>query len=215
MFDKIRTLFYEGDPLGTKENIDFIKQELSSEEKFLESVIKLEKYYKKYKNLLIGLLVFVILAGVGYMGYEWKKQADLEASNLAFEKLLANPADKEALKVLQQKNPRLYQLFLYRQALQTKDKKILENLAKSEDPILSDLAKYHLAVLNKDERALQNYSMQKEALLKEMAILDDGYLLMKSEKIDDARRRLSNIAKESSAYPYALLLKHYGAKVKK
>ena len=205
----------EGEGLGTKENIEYIKQELSNEEKFLESVIKLEKFYKKYKKPLIAILAVLMFIVVGYMGYSWKKELDLQASNQAFEKLLANPEDKEALQTLKSTNPKLYRLYLYHRAMQTKDTKIFERLAASEDPILSDLAKYHLAVLKKDQKALQQYGMQKDTLLKEMALLDEGYLSMKRGQIAQARGELSNVPKESPAYPYALLLKHYGVKAAK
>ncbi len=213
----IRLVHYidEGEGLGTKENIEYIKQELSNEEKLLESVIKLEKFYKKYKKALIGAFLALVIFAVGYMGYAWKKERDLQASNQAFEKLLANPTDKDALETLRSVNPKLYRLYLYRQAMQTKDVKLFEQIAASDDPVLSDLAKYHLAVLQKDQKSLEKYTMQKEALLKEMALLDDGYLLMKSGQISQARNDLANVPKESPAYPYALLLKHYGVKVGK
>ena len=201
--------------MGTKENIEYIKQELSNEEKLLESVIKLEKFYKKYKKALIGAFLALAIFAVGYMGYAWKKEQDLQASNQAFEKLLANPEDKEALQTLKSANPKLYALYLYHKAMQTKDVKLFQQLAASDDPVLSDLAKYHLAVLQKDQKSLEKYTMQKDALLKEMAMLDDGYLLMKDGQIAQAKRNLANVPKESPAYPYALLLKHYGVKVSK
>ncbi len=203
----------EGEGLGTKENIEYIKQELSNEEKFLESVIKLEKFYKKYKKALLSALIACALFVVGYMGYEWKKDRDLRVSNQLFQKLLVNPNDKEALENLRSLNPKLYDLYLYQKAMRTKDARLFEKLASAQDPILSDLAKYHLAVLQQDTKALERYGMQEGALLREMALLDDGYLWMKGKKITRAKEELSGVPKESSAYPYSLLLKHFGTKV--
>ncbi len=201
--------------MGTKENIEYIKQELSNEEKFLESVIKLEKFYKKYKKALLSALVAFVLFVVGYMGYAWKKDRDVRVSNQLFQKLLANPKDKEALERLRSLNPRLYDLYLYQRAMRTKDARLFEKLASAQDPILSDLAKYHLAVLQQDKKALERYGMQEGALLREMALLDEGYLLMKDKKIARAKEELSSVPKESPAYPYSLLLKHFGTKVSK
>ncbi len=35
--------------MSLKENMDFVKEELNSEEKFLEGFVKLERFFKKYK----------------------------------------------------------------------------------------------------------------------------------------------------------------------
>ena len=201
--------------MGTKENIEYIKQELSNEEKLLESVIKLEKWYKKYKKPLVGAVIMIVLIGVGYMGYEWKKQHNLHISNQAFNKLLLNPQDKKALETLQSTNPELYDLYLYHQAMQTRNKQLLKKLTSSKNPIIADLAIYHLAVVDKNNKKLKAYMMRNDALLKEMAGLDDGYLLFSSDRILQGKEDLSQISKESPAYPYALLLKHYGVKVAK
>ena len=201
--------------MGTKENIEYIKQELSNEEKLLESVIKLEKWYKKYKKPLIGAVVVSVLIGIGYIGYEWKKQHELYVSNQAFNKLLLNPKDKKALETLQSTNPKLYELYLYHQAMQTKNKELLEKLTSSKNPVIADLATYHLAVLDKNSKKLKEYMIRNDALLKEMAGLDNGYLSFSSDRILQGREDLSRISKESPAYPYALLLKHYGVKVAK
>lgn len=36
--------------MSLKENVDFVKNELNSEEKFLESFVKIERFYKKIKH---------------------------------------------------------------------------------------------------------------------------------------------------------------------
>ncbi len=189
-----------------------IKEELSNEEKFLESVIKLEKFYKKYKKPIIALGIAIVVGGIGYWGYSWKRDYDLRIANEAYDQLLSNPDKKDALETLKEKNPKLYHLYLYQRAIANKDIKTLDELAKSEDPILSDLATYHIDVIKKDADGLQHYTLNSAALLRGYAILDRAFLLMKNGKIAQARKELGAIKKESPAYPYAMLLRHYGAK---
>lgn len=198
--------------MGAKENIEYIKDELSNEEKLLESVIKVEKFYKKHRAKIISLLVLLILGGGGYGIYSLKIAHDLKISNEAYQKLLKNPQDKEALQTLKEKNEKLYNLYLYQQAIKNKNIKVLEKVAKSNDPILSDLAKYHIAVMKKDYKLLDQYAVNSNAILQEFAILDESYLLFRKKDIQKARKKLNKI-ENSPAAPYALLLGHYGTKV--
>ena len=200
--------------MGAKENLEYIKEELSNEEKFLESMIKAENFYKKYKKAIKIGVVALVLAVAAYLGYEWKVNADLRASNEAFERLMQNPQDKEALETLKAKNEKLYMLYLYKQALSKKDVKALEEIARSGLPVLSDLAEYHAAAIKKEEPKLYSYGLKKSAIMKEMALLDDGYLNMKERKIEVAKERMEGIPQESAAYPFAKLLAHYGLKVR-
>ena len=200
--------------MGTKENLEYIKEELSNDEKLLESVIKAEKFYKKYQKHIKVAAIALIIAALGYIGYEWKVEADLRASNEAYMRLLSNPEDKEALQILRSKNEKLYILYLYKEALAKEDVDTLQKIAKSDLPVLSDLARYHVAAIRVDEPELYSYGVKKDAILKEMALLDDGYLNMKQNRIKIARERMAAIGEHSPAYPFAKLLAHYGVKVK-
>jgi len=196
--------------LGTKENIEYIKKELSSEEKFLESIIKAEKFYKKYKKPLIGLAAAAVILAIGYVGWQMKVEHDLEVSNKAYLRLLQNPQDKEALEVLKSKNPKLYQLYLYKTALEKKDTRALEELAKSGDYILRDLSIYHIGIIKEDEKTLSGYMIDKDAILKDYAALDGAYLDYMKEDITSGHKKLAQVDKNSPAYPFKLLLRHYG-----
>ncbi len=198
--------------MGTKENIEYIKEELSSEEKFLESVIKAEKFFKKYKKPLLAIGAVLVLFIVGYSGYELKKEHDQKVANEALAKLLANPEDHKALETLRQKSPKLFTLYSYKVAVEKKDKKALEALASSSDPIVSDLARYHLALLKKSDHDLGIYAGDKEAILRDLALLDEAYLLYGKKQSTKAHEELSKIDTKSPAAPFALLLGHYGVK---
>ena len=202
----------KGNDLGTKENIEYIKEELSNEEKFLESVIKAEKFFKRYKKPLLALGVVLVLAIVGYSGYEFKKEHDVKEANEALTRLLVNPLDKQAFETLRQKSPKLFRLYRYKVAVENKDLKTLAALASSNDPILSDLARYHLALLKRNDHDLGTYAGEKEAILRDLALLDEAYLLYGKEETSKAHKELSKIDTKSPAAPYALLLGHYGVK---
>lgn len=197
--------------LGTKENIEYIKEELTSDEKLLGELIRAERFFKKYKKPLMSAMAVVVVAIIGYGVYEWKRSQDLAAANKAYMQLLTTPS-KEVEKLLAAKNPKLYELYLYQQAVHKKDKATLAKLAASTDPIISDMAKYHLAVLQGELHKIHNLTLS-DNILRDMAILDEVFLLDKKGEVQKARKHLERIGKESQAYAIAQLLRHYGTKV--
>ena len=52
--------------MNLKENVDLIKDEISTEEKFFESFFKVEKFWKKYKVAIIGISVVTIVSFLDY-----------------------------------------------------------------------------------------------------------------------------------------------------
>jgi len=82
--------------MSLKENVDLIKDGISTEEKFFESFFKVEKFWKKYKIAIIGIGVIVIvsLLGLQIKNYIVTKN-NMEANN-AFNTLLENPNDAKA-----------------------------------------------------------------------------------------------------------------------
>jgi len=47
--------------LSLKENIGMVKEELTAEEQFFEKAVVTERFVKKYKNVMIGSLVVIVL----------------------------------------------------------------------------------------------------------------------------------------------------------
>ena len=201
--------------MSTKENIEFIKEELTNEEKFLEQIVKAEKFYKKYKKIIISSIVVLIIAIFAYIGYDLKKEHDLKVSNEAYMKLLENPEDKESLKILKEKNPTLYDVYQFRRALDSNNIEKLQKISSKNLPVISNIAKYHVAALKKDPDLLYKYELDQKALLKDLAVLDEVFLLYQKNEIKKAKNRLNTINKDSYVYPYAQFLLHYGLKVEK
>ena len=201
--------------MAAKDTIEFLKEEISNEEKFLEQIVRAEKFYKKYKKHLIVATVFIVVLIGGYIGYDLKKEYDLKVSNEAYLKLLSNPQDKKSLNILKEKNPVLYDVFLFRTALEKNDAQKLNEIASKKIPVVSNIAAYQSAALKKDQKALYSYQLNQKSLLKDLAILDEAFLLYKKDEIKKAKERLKSINKDSFVYPYATFLLHYGLKVEK
>ena len=52
--------------MAIKDDIDSIKEELNTQEQFLENIIKSERFFKKYKKIIIGAVVLGIVGSAGY-----------------------------------------------------------------------------------------------------------------------------------------------------
>ena len=52
--------------MSLKEDIDGVKQEIDNEEKFLTAFVKVEKFIKKYKIVLISAVAAIVVGGIGY-----------------------------------------------------------------------------------------------------------------------------------------------------
>ena len=189
--------------MSIKENVDYVKTELSSEEKFLENFVRSERFFKKYKTLIFAFIVVVI---IGFIGIFIKKEFDESnkfEANLAFNKVLENNNDAKALADLKAKNKDLYEIALYLQA--KKEAKIIE----TNVPLLKELSKYETALVNKSITELDNVSMQSDFLLKDFAIFNKALFLANEGKFTEAKTTLALIPQTSKAFELAKLLNHY------
>jgi hypothetical protein len=192
--------------LSLKENINAVKQEISTEEQFLESLIKGERFFKKYKKIIISLGIIAILALLAYGVTTYMHQSKIEKANEAYAKLLKNPKDSKALQALQANDKKLFELFSLSRALQDEDKAKLLEISKLQDsPILSDIAFYQL-------NSLENKDDKKTKLLKGMSLLHEGYALLLKGKIEEAKLKFAQITQNSPLKNVANNLEHYQGK---
>lgn len=192
--------------MGFKENIDALKQEISTEEQFLESIIKGERFFKKYKKVIISLVAIALVGFVAYAINSFVQGRKIEASNEAYKILLSNPQDANALEKLKNNNNRLYNLFLFSQAMKENNIEGLKEIAaQKKDDILSDIASYQLATL-------QSQPQMKTELLKGLALLQNGYKLILEEKMDEAKLQFAQIELSSPLKNIANSLEHYQGK---
>ncbi|QKF68304.1 hypothetical protein AVENP_2823 [Arcobacter venerupis] len=189
--------------MSIKENVDYVKSELTSEEKFLENFVKGERFFKKYKTLIIAFIVIIVIGIIAFFIKNNIAESNKIEANIAFNKVLENSKDSKALEVLKDKNPQLYNVALFLQA-QDEGKAIDINV-----PMLKELAKYQTALTNNDIAQLDNLSMQNDFLLKEFAIFNKALLLTNEGKFNEAKTTLALIPQTSKAFELAKLLNHY------
>ncbi|MCT7635330.1 tetratricopeptide repeat protein [Aliarcobacter butzleri] len=188
--------------MSLKEDVGYIKNELSSEEKFIENFVKGERFFKKYKTLIIAVVVILI---IGLIGFTVKKSIDnsnKHDANIALSQFLEN-GDEKVLETLKNKNEKLYEVALFLQA--KKDNKI----ASIELPLLKELVKFQTATASNNIEELNSLSMQNDFLLKEFALFNKALILVNEGKYEEAKKELSQISQTSKAYELATLLNHY------
>ena len=187
-------------------NIADVKRELSGDEKVLENVFKLETLYKKYKFVIWAILIGAILFFVGKSIMEEMQESKLAEANKAFLTLQTKADDAEALAVLKEKNPELFELFSFSQANKNKDVKALESLTNSTNVVISDASAYAVATLQNKKSDSKLYN--------EMAILNEAYTDIKAGDTKSANEKLQLIDEQSRLYSFASLLKHAMLKAK-
>ncbi|MDX1809394.1 MAG: hypothetical protein R3331_07630 [Sulfurospirillaceae bacterium] len=194
--------------MSLKENLQSIKEEIGAEEQFLESIIKGERFYKKYKKYIFSGAILIVIVAVGYTATNIIKNRNLKISNQAYEKLIKTPNDSEALSTLKDKNPSLYSVFLFQEALKKKDTATLQKLSEDKNnQFLSDLASYELA-------QMKNTKDVKSDLLNGFVLLEDGFDLLKQGKQTEAELKFAQIDPNSPLADIVKNLEHYQVKSK-
>lgn len=198
--------------LSLKENMDALKEELSSEEKFFESAIRTERFVKKYQKPLMAAVASLLLVVVGAIAYQAYEDNRSEKSNAALNALLMNPMDQGALKTLKEENSALYELYQLSKAVKENDVATLKTLQGAKSTEVSDIATYESAVLSGDEKTLDGYTKKQGAFYQEMALIELAVLAIQKGDIKSAHDKLAMIKEESTIYPLAQMLSHYGVK---
>lgn len=182
--------------MALKDDIAGIKQEIGTEEQFLESIIKSELFIKKYKKPLLGLVAILILGFVGYYGNLFFENKRIDSANALYNELLKNPNDNIKKDELKSKDINLYAVFELKNSLKNGDNAKLDELANSNiDPLLKE-------IIN-----LQNG--KQGLLLEDYNNFINGYELLKSGKFDAAEVEFNKIPADSPFKQMVVNLKHY------
>ncbi|MBT3280632.1 MAG: hypothetical protein HOF69_05020 [Campylobacteraceae bacterium] len=187
--------------MSLKENVDYIKNEIDTEEKFLEGFVKLERVFKKYKFLLISTVAVVLIAFIGnsvknYLDNETKLKA-----NAAYNTLQTNPNDTVALAILKDTNENLYNIVLF-----LNSKKETTNI---DSLFLKELSEYAVAIEKSDMSKLNSLTMNQDFILKEYVIFNKALLETKNNEFEKAKKTLEAIGEDSTISKIVNSLRHY------
>ena len=195
--------------MSLKNNIEMVREELNSEEKFFEKAVITEKFVKKYKNVMIGSFVAIVLVIGANIAYEANKQSKMDAANEALLELSKDSKNSAAASQLKALSPNLYDVWILSQAVANKDLVSMKELKNSKAILVSDLATYELA---QDSASLSSYASKQNAVYRDLALVQSAVILMNENKIDKAHQELSKIGLQSPLAKIASALLHYGVK---
>ena len=198
--------------MSLKEDLEMVKDELSSEEKFFEKAVVTEKFVKKYKKAIIGSVVAVVVIVAGDIAYELNKQRTLASANEALMTLQKDPKNTAALSRLESLSPALHDVWLYSQAVVAQDVKTLEKLQTSKAMLLDDLATYEVAQNTQDVAKLESYAQTQNAIYRDLAQVEAALVYIQKGELTKAHSKLSMISVDSPLANVAKALMHYGVK---
>lgn len=190
--------------MSIKENLQVVKEEISSDEKMLESVFRIEAFIKKYKLLFIVLIV----AGLGWIAWlyasDYLKEQKAIKSTALMEKIQSNVEDENAWNELKKENALLYEMMRFSYAIKNNNTQELEQMKNSSNPFISSYSSYEVASLT------ENFSSLKDGDFSDLALLQEGYLLVSKKDYTQALSKLNGISNTSELKDFALRIGHYG-----
>lgn len=189
--------------MSLKENVKYVKEELNTEEKFLESFVKVERFYKKHKIIIVVSIIIIIAAIIAFYTTKSIQASNKLEANIAFNKVIEDPKDSQSMNILKEKSAQLYEVAQYIQA--SKEGKVLDTNVK----FLKELSSYQKALENSDIEKLNAVSMKNDFLLKEFAIFNKALILTNEGKYEDAKAALNLIPEDSSVNELSQALKHF------
>lgn len=191
--------------MSVKNNLDFIKNEFSSDEKIIENAFRLEILYKRYKHIVWGILGVVAIL-VLFMGAKSLiVESNSKKSSEILSSLLENPNDENLRASLKKSNENLYSLFLLKESLDNGNTADLQELGNAKNEFVKYLANYHLGSFERDLEILEKSD---KYALGDLAKLESAYMMIQNNKITDAKNILNTIPKDSQLAEIAQILAH-------
>ena len=185
--------------MSLKEDINYIKEEISTEESFMEKFFKTEQFYKKYKNIIIGGLSVAVIAVVGFYISSYIAEQNKIESNKAFNTLLEDSTNVNSIAVLKEKNPQLLEVINF-----------IENGTTNKDmEFLKELSLYSLAMKENNIDKLSSVSQKQNFLLKDFAMFNKALIQTQNKKYLDAKETLKQIPKASDITALSKMLAHF------
>lgn len=184
-----------------KDNLKAVKNELNTEEQFIENFIKGERFIRKYKFYISAVVIILVAWFAGNFIISKINDYKTKEANEIYANLIQDPNNKNLLEKLKNKNSNLYAIFLLKENINDFNNTALQNELKQiySNAQTNTLLKNIIALSLGDKSIfLKNYDKLLEA-----------YKLLEQNKIEEANVLLSQIKENSSLNQIAKNLKHY------
>ncbi|VAY87990.1 hypothetical protein MNB_ARC-1_1262 [hydrothermal vent metagenome] len=185
--------------MSLKENINFFKQEISTEEKFFEGFFKIETFWKKYKIVIIVVVFVTLILTVGTNINKYIQMQNKIKSNLAFDALLENPKDEQSKTKLKNLNLELFKIANY---INKQDKQI-------DVEFFKEISQFNKAIENNDIKQLDKLILNPNFILQDYALFQKALILTANKDYQNAKKTVGQISQLSGIYNIANKLKHH------
>ncbi|AQW83648.1 hypothetical protein [Campylobacter pinnipediorum] len=182
--------------MAIQDDLKVIKQEISTEEHFLENIIKGERFFKRYKKFFISLVIIAVIVCVAFYTNKFINQNRIEAANKAYSELILDPNNQNALNILKDKEPSLYALFKFKTYGDNNQSEIKKLLNEPIDPMLKEI--FSMQIGDSDSEIGSDYT-----------ILMNAFNYLKQNKIKEANAEFAKIPPNSPLTNLVKSLQHY------
>ncbi len=187
--------------MGLKDNLKAVKNELNTEEQFIENFIKGERFIRKYKFYIFAVVIILVAWFAGNFIISKINNYKTKEANEIYANLIQDPSNKNLLEQLKNKNTNLYTIFLLKENINDLNNTAFQNELKQI---------YNNAQTNTLLKNIIALSLgDKSIFLKNYDKLLEAYKLLEQNKIEEANVLLSQIKENSSLNQIAKNLKHY------
>ncbi len=186
--------------MSIQENVEFLKKEISTEEKFFEGFFKLEKVWQSYKLVLIGAAVLILGGFIGTNVMSYLELQNKTKANIAFNTLLTDTTNASAIATLKETNPQLLT--------------IANHITSGQEKIinveyLKEIAQFNQAMNTNNLDAISKTTLNSKFLLKEYALFQKALIQAINNNYADAKETLKLIPAKSSVSRLSNQLNHY------
>ncbi|EAK5404176.1 TPA: hypothetical protein ACOS0M_000882 [Campylobacter jejuni] len=187
--------------MGLKDNLKAVKNELNTEEQFIENFIKGERFIRKYKFYISAVVIILVAWFAGNFIISKINDYKTKEANEIYANLIQDPSNKNLLEQLKNKNTNLYTIFLLKENINDLNNTAFQNELKQI---------YNNAQTNTLLKNIIALSLgDKSIFLKNYDKLLEAYKFLEQNKIEEANVLLSQIKENSSLNQIAKNLKHY------
>ncbi|EDO9711694.1 hypothetical protein ACAL30_001816 [Campylobacter jejuni] len=187
--------------MGLKDNLKAVKNELNTEEQFIENFIKGERFIRKYKFYISVVVIILVAWFAGNFIISKINDYKTKEANEIYANLIQDPSNKNLLEQLKNKNTNLYAIFLLKENINDFNNTTLQNELKHI---------YNNAQTNTLLKNIIALSLGgKSIFLKNYDKLLEAYKLLEQNRIEEANVLFSQIKENSSLNQIAKNLKHY------